>query len=286
MTPASLLNSVIPSELDDSVFFYASSAGFDPANGWMLKIDPNDCLVSMDSDSSAMPSVEAIRNERNAILHGVGTSIQLVNRCLFSGGALVFINNQLLLLKRDAKAPYAPLKWTAPAGRSDRDPFTTSLKEMSEEVILFDRKTQSPVQIICSNYPNPTEIERVYSQTLRRKNMDENPANWIKIQATPAPNMAPNAYPVNVQFGSDSIDYAEGEQPLFYYFPDQINNTLEFLLVLYIDSRHTEHLDLAFYDGEYDRQVKLFSEAEIIALSDNELVETMVDFKKSLSAKQ
>jgi hypothetical protein len=279
------MNHFIADALDDKVFFYARKVDQGPDMNWDIHVDPNACLVSMEDMDNALPTVETLRQgalNKQIVRNGIFYKGQV----LFSGGVVLTINEKFLLLLRDAQAPVDPLKWTSPAGRCDREPLFTSLKEFYEEVIIFDRISGHPVFV---SFPEKTYCRAskgIYSRTLKRKGFDQREAQWTVVNARADNKYIEHLRTVQTFFGSgqESGPSVDGEvfKARFFTFFDEIANTLELRLLASLSVPSEMETRLAFRDGEYERSVRLFSIEDLMHLEDASLVGTMVHFRDTV----
>ncbi len=276
------INTHIPEKWDDKVFYFAQKIRFNERTGWEIYINPADCLVGMEAYNTHMPDVSGLRNERHK-RRETDNGFELQGRLLFSAGVLFFLDEALLLLQRDALAPSAPLKWTSPAGRADRDPLLTALKEFHEEVIIFDQKSGKPVYVDITNLPYGPLVREVYSDSLVNKGYSSDKADWIHLQASVSVKDFTCVHNVTVFFGDEKIDSSQsGRAPFFTYF-DEKRSTLELLLPVTLQRDSGCEVEFAFVDGEYERKTAIFSLAEFENFSDTELVSTMIFLKKEIA---
>ncbi len=119
-------------KINDKVFIYASSVKKEKN---VIKINvKNENLVDFDK-SIAEKTVDELRK-----LNSDKSDRDLIDGLkdvLISSGSFLFINNNLVLTKRTTSARVDPGKWTSPAGRCDRTPLKTALKETVEEIEII-----------------------------------------------------------------------------------------------------------------------------------------------------
>lgn len=279
------MNYFIPPDMDDEVYFYARRIVKRPPSNWYLHVDPAACLVSMRNRGGGVPTVE---NLRQNILQKKMEPDKVIyeGRVLFSGGIILTVNDKILMLQRDKDAPVEPLKWASPAGRCDREPLLTSLKEFYEEVILFENVSGKPIFVTFENEAYFEELKKVYDETLKRKGFKYPSNEWIFVHADVGSKHEAHLQEVRTCFGSDETSDSFGEQEIFtgrfFTFFDEEGNTLEVRLLasLLIPTRTEAHM--AFRDGEYERPVKLLTKEEFMLMEESVLVRTMSYFRKDV----
>lgn len=270
------INKFIDERWDDKVFFFANRLSFKPQDGWGIYVSPENCLVSMGPFDSNIPTVDELR--ASALQKSSDcTGLELRGRILFSAGVLLCIDDNVLLFERDEQAPTDPLRWTSAAGRSDREPLFTALKEFHEEVILYDSNSNMPVYVDIADNPYTEEVEKIYQKTLCRKGFSSDRKSWLRLIADVYPGKIGNVYPVKTYFGDSVVDSSKGRSLPFYSFFDEPNSTLELLLPLALQKGQLDHIRLKFMDGEYNRKVRLFTEKEFCDFPESGLVSTMIN---------
>jgi hypothetical protein len=276
------MNQFIPSQLDDKVFFYSRKLVNDN-DIWHIHVDPASCLVSMGNSEDGLPTVADLRqgvlqkkSERDSVVYE--------GRILLSSGVILTINNKILMLMRDDEAPVDPLKWTSPAGRCDREPVLTALKEYYEEVILFDHVSGEPVFVTFPDNDYAEAVKEIYRTTLIRKGFKHPTTEWISFTADFGSRNRLHLQTVRTCFGSDEMTDDDDRREVFIdnYFPffDEENNTLELRLLASLSIPDETEARLAYCDGEYERPVKLFSEKEFMQMTHLSMVSTMSYFRK------
>lgn len=275
-----LMNRFIPDNLNDQVFFYARKIVKQRGSHWTIYVDPNNCLVSLSDREERIPTVDELRQ---AVLRKSQSldQVSYVGKVLFSGGVFLIINNKILMLFRDEKAPIDPLKWTSPAGRCDREPLFTSFKEFYEEVIIFDRISGNPIFVAFPFESYSETLKEIYCKTLTRKGFDHKVQQWVVIQANAGGRLNGHLHEVQTYFGSDETSSGSNEifrEKFFTYF-DEKENTFEMRLVASISIPSEMEARIAFRDGEYERSVRLFSQEDLMLLEQSSLVSTIEYFR-------
>ncbi len=276
------MNGFIPGDLDDRVFYYAHRVIRGPGQTWSIFVEPDACLVGMSDEGGRFPTLNEMRNgglQRSSS----GEQVVYDGRILFSGGVILTVNNKILMLLRDENASVDPLKWTSPAGRCDKEPLLTSLKEFYEEVILFDRRSGHPIFVTFLTSPYDGELKKIYSKTLNRKGFDPQVRQWTVAHAAVNEDFNGPLHSVETRFGPDrQIDPSRTGNiftgDFFTYF-DEENNTLELRLVADLSLPPGMVSRLAFCDGEYEREVRLFNRNEFMQLKKTDLVGTMAYYR-------
>lgn len=261
------MNHFIGSELSDQVFFYAESLAMDDRS-YDVIVNPGACLVGMKVRPGAPLTVDDVR--RSMVRKTERNNTQSYDgKILLSGGVILTINGKLLMLLRDEGAPVDPLTWTSAAGRCDREPLLTSLMEFYEEIILVDTKTGRPVFVVFPGHAYDTDATDTYCETLRNKGLDCRPEKWIKHAAV-IDEMCPAVMRVvNTRFAAES--YTNN----FFIYYDDAFNTLELRILASLKISAEDEANLSLRDGEYNRQVRMFTKAECLGLDDDALVSAM-----------
>ncbi|GAA1069304.1 hypothetical protein GCM10009647_091480 [Streptomyces sanglieri] len=243
----------------DTVFLYASKVVHDlETDRWTLYIDPENCLAGEDTTD-----VETLRNESPTISEE-GSQRIFEGRMLFSSGIVFLVNDRFTLLQRDEAAPSDPGRWTSPAGRCEHDPATTALEEFYEELVATT--DERPMFVRWDGRSG--EYVETYQSTLSKLGNDTPADKWRSIRAT-----VPN--PFRQFFSTVVTQYGEREfrdELLTYY--DEDANTLEFRFVLRISPSSELESQLTFTDGEFNRDVDLFTLEEVQSMSSENLVPT------------
>lgn|GEM_PF-1874392 len=287
-TPASKMNRFISHSLDDTVFFYATKVEKNSDLIWSVDVDPAACLVSMAANTEGLPTVNDLREGslQKTVEHD---RIIYQGKVLLSSGIILAVNGKILMLLRDDEAPVDPLKWTSAAGRCDREPFLTALKEFYEEVILFDRVSGKPVFVIFPENDYLEEAKEIYRTTLARKGFKHLVTEWVFINADVDCHHSSLFQQVRTRFTSGEITgdgTPEIFTDMFFPFMDEENNTLELRLLASVSIPDKTEFQLAFCDGEYKRTVKLFTVEDFMRMEDSSLVGMMSYYRReALSSK-
>jgi len=245
------VNTAIDKSFDDKVFFYAKKITFSQSNGWTIIVQPDACMVSMHESKLALDTVATLRSSPLAVSSSSAGSV-FKGKILFSAGAMLFLGTDVVMMKRDEAAPTDPKKWTSPAGRSDREPLLTALKEFHEEVILFDTLSNRPVYVDIANNPYAKIVENIYYETLKRKGYEADVSDWIRLVAYQTTPNIKNIYPVKLLFGEEHVDSSLNGTIKYFSFMDVSNSTLELLLPLTINNDQLSKVNISLCDGEYD----------------------------------
>lgn len=242
---------------DDSAYFRAEQVVVDESRDrWTIHVDPDDCLVVRDEPGADVPTVSEIQQTTPAITE-TGTRTVYQGPVLFSGGVIIRINGQFVLIYRDAEASTSPQMWTSPAGRGDRDPATTALKEFYEELAVV--AGGDPVLVDIGN--RSESFEDVYERTLETVGEYAPPDEWTRVTAS-VPGRVENALSTVVtEYGSQQFE----DRMLATYVPE--TNTVE--LRFFVDVQ-LETDDLECYDAELGRRVERFTSEEVEELATNE----------------
>lgn len=285
-TPISKMNSAIPHSLDDTVFFYATKVENAGDSTWSVDVNQTDCLVNMAANTDGLPSVNELRKDR-VLKKAENGRVVYEGKILFSSGIILTVNSKILMLFRDDKAPVEPLKWTCPAGRCDKEPFLTALKEFYEEVILFDGVTGQPVFVNFPEHHYFEQAQEIYRLTLAGKGFMQPIEEWIFIDADFERNSSSLLRLVRTYFTAGEIS-RDGTHEVyadrFFPFMDEENNTLELRLLASVSIPDKTEAQLTFCDGEYERTVKLFTNEDFIRMEDSSLVGTMLYYQRAVGS--
>lgn len=276
------MNHFIPNADDDKVFFYARHLVRHGAE-WMLVVDANACLVSLVEAGTGYPTVSELRRSPMKKVVAPGRTTY-EGRILFSAGVTLTINGKALMLLRDGDAPVDPSMWTGPAGRCDREPALTALKEFYEEVILFDRVSGRPIFVVLENGMYSVEARSIYRATLTRKGFGRSVEDWIFWDADVG-RYGAHLEEVRTCFGPGApADCSGGEvhSGRFWVFIDEETATLELRLLAGLTVSGEMEGRLAFCDGEYDRAVRLFEIDELLRMDKGSLVSAMDHFRRTI----
>jgi len=279
------MNHFIPPHMDDIVYFYARKIVKRLPSNWYIHVDPAACLVSMKNKGEGFPTVEDLRqNVPQKIIEP--DKVIYEGRVLFSGGIILTVNDKILMLQRDKDAPVDPLKWTSPAGRCDREPLLTTLKEFYEEVILFDNVSGKPIFVTFGNEAYFEELKEIYGETLKRKGFKYPSNEWIFVHADVGSKYEAHLQEVRTCFGPDETSSSCGEQEVFtgkfFTFFDEEGNTLEVRLLAFLLIPAGMEAHMAFLNGEFEQTVKLFTKEEFMLMEESALVRTMSYFRKEV----
>lgn len=242
---------------DDSAYFRAERVVVDDAKDrWTIHVDPEDRLVARNETDVDGLTVSGIQRTTPTITED-GSRTVYQGPVLFSGGVIVRINGQFVLIYRDAGAGTSPKMWTSPAGRGDRDPATTALKEFYEELAVV--AGGDPVLVDVEN--RSEAFEDVYERTLETVGDYAPPDEWIRVSES-VPDRVENALTtVITKYGSQRFE----DRMLATYVPE--TNTVE--LRFFVDVQ-LEADDIEWYDAELGRRVERFTSEEVKELAANE----------------
>jgi hypothetical protein len=284
-TNSGRMNHFIPPHMDDTVYFYARKIVRRLPSNWYIHVAPAACRVSMKNQGEGFPTVEDLRQNVPQRITEPGKVIY-EGRVLFSGGIILTINDKILMLQRDRDAPVDPLKWTSPAGRCDREPLLTALKEFYEEVILFDKVLGKPIFVTFGNVAYFEQLKEIYGETVKRKGFEYPSNEWIFVYADVESKDEAYLQEVQTCFGPDETSDTFSEQEVFtgrfFTFFDEEGNTLEMRLLASLLIAAETEANMAFRDGEYERTVKLFTKEEFMFMKESALVRTISYFRKQV----
>lgn len=134
LTVNDLLSGKVPPEFNDKVFWFASRVQMSE-NILRIEIQNESGLTAFRPlcEQLDITCIDTLAELRPKVDWNNGFGPVLV-----SSGSFLFINNKLAVTRRDAKAKFDPNLWTTPAGRCDRTPLETALKETIEEIHIYD----------------------------------------------------------------------------------------------------------------------------------------------------
>ena len=248
-----LMNSIIEDEYNDKLCLYANKVIENKENNKVeVFINKEKCIAAIKKEGFEYPSVQNIRNSK--------IEKQYIGDILISSGIILFINNQLLLMKRSDDAPYDPSMWTTPAGRCDKDIEYTAFKEFYEEVYFLDRDKKPIFIRTKSSIIDFNSLKNIYALTLKNNKKshtfikdyicESEEIDWLKETECIQKIRESNSHTI----------CEEKVAKMFYYF-DEDHSTIEFRKILNINIQNID--GIIMYDGEYNRKVKLFSIDEI-----------------------
>jgi hypothetical protein len=136
LTVSSLLAGKLPQELNDKVFWFADRVQM-INDVVQIEINNNQGITAFDPicqelNVACLESLAQLKPDINWI-NGFGP-------VLVSSGSFLFINGKLAITRRSTDAKVDPNLWTTPAGRCDRTPLETALKETVEEIKIYDEE--------------------------------------------------------------------------------------------------------------------------------------------------
>lgn len=235
---------------DDSAYFRAQRVDVDDeADRWTIHVDPDDCLVARDEPGADGPTVADVQQTAPSVTETGATKVY-EGPILFSGGVTVRVNDQFVFIFRDAGARTSPRMWTSPAGRGDRDPATTALKEFYEELAIVAE--DAPVFVELDD--RSEDFEAVYERTLETVGQYADPAEWTRVTAS-VPEGVENALTTVVtQYGTEQFE----DRMLVAYVPE--SNTVE--LRFFVDVQ-LETDEIECFDAELGRRVEQFTSEEV-----------------------
>ncbi len=121
-----LLANQLDAKYDDKLFWYASKVS--------IRQDRIDLFVRNESlvgfDDVGYDGIKKVSQMQN----NVQSDKTLMHDVLVSSGSFLFINDGLVVTRRNTLTRYDPECWTTPAGRCDRTILQTAVKETVEEI--------------------------------------------------------------------------------------------------------------------------------------------------------
>lgn len=238
---------------DDSAYFRAQRVVVDDAQDrWTIHVDPDDCLVTRDEPGPGVPTVAEVQ-QRTPKMAKTENMTVYEGPVLFSGGVIVRMNGKFVLIFRDSDAGTSPRMWTSPAGRGDRDPATTALKEFYEELALV--ADDAPIFVDLDGRSGA--FEDVYERTLETVGQHVPPDEWTRVRAS-YPERVRNAHTTVVtEYGSQRFE----DRMLATYVPETNTVELRFFADVQVS---TDSVDC--HDAELGRRVECFTSKEVEAL--------------------
>lgn len=249
----SLLEGKIINNFHDSVFWFGKIKK-DCHGNLEIYIDSSDCLVAFDKYAhqigcqtiSYIANLNQSKNQDNAFSNQIPV--------LVSSGCFLWINNKLLLTRRDNKTTFDPLHWTTPAGRCDRLPLQTALKELSEEIIIYDDK-----KIYAAEQTKPFVSQKNNVQFYHA--IEKFPSDFSDIQL----------HIINTYIDGNLVESAK----LWYFYNPHVN-TLELRLPLVAELPH----NIQIKNAEFDQPTCLATMEELHNL---QLVPAVYQLMKEIS---
>lgn len=245
---------------DDEGFLFATEIEHDTvADEWYVRVEPESHLAgpAADIDVSTLRTTETRRVETD-------TGVEYHGRLLFSAGAVVVVNGQVVLIHRDSAAPSDPEKWQSPAGRCEEPPGETGFRELYEELIVLEEG--NPVFIEATAADWTQAFEETYEATLQRRGYESPPAEWTRYRGTVPDAARRQLATVILEYGSRR---RTSEMLAFF---DESNSTLELRHPIAVDVETPSALQ--FVDGEFDRTIRRFPPAAVAAMDREDLVPT------------
>jgi len=134
LTVDKLIRGMLGTEYDDKVFWYAASIQ-KSENILSIEIENNSGLTAFRPfcEQIKVSCLDELAQIKPIVNWAAGFGPVLV-----SSGSFLFINGKLAVTRRSADAKVDPNLWTTPAGRCDRTPLETALKETIEEIKIYD----------------------------------------------------------------------------------------------------------------------------------------------------
>ena len=222
-------------ELDDRVFWYADTVRV-AGDGLELRVDNVDGIVASPplDRTLGVKSLRDLARRSHAPDWDAGFGPVLV-----SSGTFLFIDGRLAVTRRTDDAEVDPGLWTGPAGRCDRTPYVTALKETAEEIEIRDAEGRRWVPTPAMPFVSDTAGVVAFPVAER--------SATIPLRTTA----------VRLFVNGEAV----AEHALWYFF-DDVCNTLELRLPLFAQS--DGHLSLS--NPEYDTPARLCTLAELRGL--------------------
>ncbi len=195
----SLLNNSYPF-YSDKLFWYASKVTIQ--NNTISVFINNENLVTFDNidiDVKKISQLTSIKRNNMTTLENV----------LISSGSFLFINDKLAVTQRQLTTKYDPGFWTTPAGRCDRNLYTTAIKETIEEIEISHNQTKL-FPNIAKNLLTTNENIKYYDVFFENKKFPI------------------NLYDVTVYLDDEIIE----ETKMWFYYSKDVN-TIEFRLPIF-----------------------------------------------------
>ncbi len=168
---------------------------------------------------------------------------------LLSSGVFLWIDNKMVLLRRDAKAQSLAGYWTEPAGRCDALPLKTGLRELNEELLVLSGGAK-----LAFVYD-----EALADEAVAIKKSQGGLGTPIELAQLEVPDHGDSPYLIRIAFVY--LDGRLAETILGPHFFNRRHNTLEVRMPL---SLSPQCEDVALADGEpYGRDVGLFAPSDL-----------------------
>lgn len=237
----SLLKGQLDDSLSDSIFWFGKiTKNQNHCKDLEIHIDSSDCLVSFKEHAkqfncksiSDIVNLNYTKNPEYAFFAQIPV--------LISSGCFLWINNKLLLTRRDDKTKFDPLHWTTPAGRCDRLPLQTALKELSEEIMIYDDE-----KIYMAEQTKPFVSQKSNVQFYHAT--EKFPRDFSDIQL----------HTINTYIDGNLVESAK----LWYFYNPHVN-TLELRLPLVAELPH----NIQIKNAEFDQPTHLMTSQELYGL--------------------
>ena len=232
-----LINGKFDIKYDDKVFWFAKYVEQREDNIDIF-IDNRQGLTAFDDIATEL-NIPTVNDLAQCSKIKIKSSMTIYESVLISSGSFLWINNKLLLLQRTENTKYDPLAWTTPAGRCDRTPFVTGIKETIEEIKIQNINNQTLWYPQQAKEYNSDKTIRYFDSEIIFKNKS------IKL--------------TNVRTWLDNTLIEECQ---LWYMYNQIVNTFEFRIPLYgiINEK------VSFSNPEYNMDVKAVDKKELFTL--------------------
>lgn len=212
---------------DDKLFWYASKVEiYDDS---IILFIVNDNLVTFDNTDI---DVKKISQLNSLIQNGSNTLFNV----LISSGSFLFINDKLAVTQRQSTTQFDAGFWTTPAGRCDRDIYTTATKETIEEIEI----SQNQIKFfpnIAKNLLTTNENTKYYDVFFENKK-----------------------FPINLYDTTVYLDDEIIEKTKMWYYYSKDVNTVEFRLPIFAN---IDEENLIFTNPEFHTPTALMSIEEL-----------------------
>jgi len=212
---------------NDKLFWYASKIEIYD-NSIKLFIE-NDNLVTFDNTDIYVKKISQL----NRLIQNDGNTLFNV---LISSGSFLFINDKQAVTQRQLTTQFDAGFWTTPAGRCDRNIYTTAIKETIEEIEISHNQNKL--------FPNIAENILITNENIKFYDISfEN----IKFPI--------NLYDITVYLDNEIIEKTK----MWYYYSQEVN-TIEFRLPIFANM---DEESLILTNPEFHTPTALMSIAEL-----------------------
>lgn len=195
-------NAEIREHFGDDAFFLTTRSLVIPESGTLEVVIDDNCpaLVNNAHKEKIGPSCT------DMLTLNEGRSKKMADMgyiALAAGGFVLFPDDNIALLKRDADAPILKNHWTSPSGMCGEHPFATADKETSEELAFFVPDNNLIIRLQPKNSPAPDNDNVLKNLGLSAVDSNKTPkVKYIELGGTEC-RREHGGRMVNIVIGSD-----------------------------------------------------------------------------------